>query len=147
MWSLEGQNGYKFCCHDFRSETKRFSCIQPGVESVMTWSGFEINSQMFWVFCSKELNSKDYSQILENHLTPVPDLLREQDCILQRDLEFIHTLSFTKISFHQNSMNGMISPALSPYHDPPENILGNLAQNTYENGSQYFSRKQLTTLI
>lgn len=94
-----------------------------------------------WPFA---VNSKDYQQILNHHLTPVVGLLGGPDFVFQDDRALTHIPHWTKCMISSKVMYWHV---LSSDLNPMENEWGKLAQKVCENGCQCFLIKELKTVI
>lgn len=109
----------------------------------MVWGAFEATGTLPLAFTSSKMNSAEYQQVLQEHLTP----FWQPDYLFMQDNASIHRSASTMeyLAHHEIAVFGW--PACSPDLNPIENLWGLMARDVYRNNRQYATVDELKTAI
>lgn len=113
----------------------------------MIWAAFGYNIKSDIVFISGRMDSKDYRNLLNEHLTNIASLMGRKKWFYQQDNAPIHRAKVNIDYFKTKKINVLEWPSLSPDLNPMENVWGLLARRVYANGRQFFSVEDLKKAI
>jgi len=102
----------------------------------MCWAEFSsiFKTQMY--FISTKMNSKMYTDFLEDILIPFMDDNMDGNAIFQQDNASIHVSTLTKSWLTDHNITYLDCPACSPKMNPIENLWGILARRVYQYGKK-----------
>ena len=101
-FNLDGPDGIASYWHDLRKEKLIFSKRQQGGGGVMIWAAFCCSGKASIGFCSRNMNSQNYQDMLEEHLLPFwldPEI---SNYYFQQDNCSIHKSASTKNWFQES---------------------------------------------
>lgn len=143
-WNLDGPDGLRRRWVDTRQ--KKQLCVRrhTGGGGVMVWGGFCGGKKTELKFLDGRVNSAKYIATLQTHLQPAFDNSTQ---IFQHDNASCHASRMTRQWVHQQNIEVLPWPALSPDVNPIENAWGYLTHAVYQDGTQYFSVDDLKQAI
>jgi hypothetical protein len=80
-FNLDGPDSWQYYWHDLRKEQLLRETSQAGTAGIMVWAGFGSLGKTELVYCSKNMNSEHYTNLLDNHLIPSLPLCVEPEPI------------------------------------------------------------------
>ena len=104
-FNLDGPDGNAYYWHDIRKEKLIFSRRQAGGGSVMVWGAFSSEGKLGIQFCTGRMNSKQYTNILEDKLLSYwlsPD---KNSMLFQHDNAAVHTSAETRNWLYDNAID------------------------------------------
>lgn len=142
-WNLDGPDGFDGYWHDLRKDPLYFSKRNFGGGSLMVWAAFESAGTVAIAFVSSKMNSDDYQEVLDEHLTP----FWQPDYVFMQDNATIHKSASTMQYLAHHQIKVLDWPACSPDLNPIENLWGLLVRDVYRNNKQYSSINELKSAI
>lgn len=146
-FNLDGPDGFQYYWHDLRKEEVILSRRQMGGGSVMVWAGIGFKNRTKIEFCSKNMNSEEYQDILKKHILNKGGNLAGPGWIFQQDNASIHSSKSTKQWFVTKKIRVLGWPAKSPDLNIIENLWGTLSRKVYAEGRQYQTVEELKSAI
>lgn len=140
---MDGPDGFSGYWHDLRKDQLYFSKRNFGGGSLMVWAAFEAAGTIAIAFVSTKMDSDEYQNVLDEHLTP----FWQPGYIYMQDNASIHKSSSTLRYFAHHQIDLLDWPACSPDLNPMENLWGLLVRDVYRNNTQYNSITALKTAI
>ena len=113
----------------------------------MTWGAFCSHGIFKLVLVSGNMDSKQYTDMLTEHILEDFFRIAGNQAIFQQDNVPVHVSRHSKPFFSHKNVVLMNWPALSPYLNPIENLWGIVARQVYGQGKQYDSKVSLTGAI
>uniref|UniRef100_A0A914DAA9 Transposase n=1 Tax=Acrobeloides nanus TaxID=290746 RepID=A0A914DAA9_9BILA len=146
-WNLDGPDGLSGYWRDLRKEPLYFSKRNFGGGSVMVWAGVCYDAKLELQFCSKKVNSAEYTQVLSMSLLPFQRRNRRKKHIFQQDNAGIHTSRETMAWFAANNIEVLEWPSCSPDLNIMENLWGIMVRIVYANNRQFQTVDELKVAI
>lgn len=146
-FNLDGPDGFSYYWHDLRSDPKFKFSRNFGGGSLMFWAAFSMHGKTPMLKMTTRMNSRKYTEMLEDSLVPFVDENHEEDLIFQQDNAAIHVSRESKSWFEARDIDLLPWPARSPDLNPIENLWGILAREVYKNGQQYETVQELEVAI
>lgn len=109
----------------------------------MVWGAFEASGTLPLAFTSNKMDSEDYQQVLDEHLTP----FWQPDHLFMQDNAAIHRSGSTMAYLTHNEIAVLPWPACSPDLNPIENVWGLMVRDVYRDNKQYATVAELKIAV
>lgn len=146
-FNLDGPDCYSCYWHDLKATEVTRAKRNFGGGSVMVWGAFYYGGKLPICFITTRMNSKDYTEVLEDVLLTFLDEHSDEEFIFQQDNAAIHASRETTRWFAERNIEIMSWPPCSPDCNPIENLWGFLASKVYANNKQYNTVLELKLAI
>lgn len=113
----------------------------------MIWAAFSWDGKLELQFTTKKMDSKEYTQILEESLLPFYRRIRGKKPTYQQDNARMHVSRETKAWFAAKKIATLDWPACSPDMNPMENLWAIISRRVYANAHQYNNERELKNAI
>ena len=144
---LDGPDGHSYYFHDIRKEELNSFNRQMGGGGVMCWGAFGYNKKSDLVLIDGRIDSKKYTNMLEERFLPFAVQMANENWIFQQDNCSVHVSKFAHKWFLDHAVTLLDWPSCSPDLNPMENMWGNLSRIVYQHGKQYNTVDQLKSAI
>ena len=111
------------------------------------WVAFCRVGTVSLTFVTSKMKSRDYVQVLNEHLLPFVEARRDQPLVFQHDNASIHVSAETSRFLQDKNICVLDWPACSPDLNPIENVWGNMVRQVYVENKQYALIAQLKAAI
>lgn len=142
-FNLDGPDGFQFYWHDLRKESQFKFSRNFGGGSVMFWAGFSASGKTHLAKIGTRMDSKKYTDMLDDILIPFAEENMPEDFVFQQDNAAIHVSRHSLNWFTDKNITLLDHPARSPDLNPMENLWGIMARQVYEGGRQYNTTNEL----
>lgn len=135
-FNLDGPDSYSCYWHDLQKNNVRMSKRNFGGGSVMVWAAFSSAGKAQLCFVPSKMNSKTYTDMLEDALITFLDEKMDEDSIFQQDNASIHVSRESRNWLKEHKIDLLGWPACSPDLNPIENLWRWMSRKIYGQKAQ-----------
>lgn len=146
-FKLDGPDGFNCYWRDLRREPEILTKRNFGGGTLMVWGAFTRASVLILAYPSTRMNSREYTDVLQDHLLPFLNENNNVDFKFQQDNARIHVSRESMEWFRENEIDLLEWPACSPDLNPIENLWGIIVRRLYANNKKYDTLRELKTAI